>query len=129
MCTVPLLLQLLLVHGNTGFGFLLTHPRHPSLLCHSPGRLCWPLCCQAAQLALVLALHKDHQGLFHRTAPQPLSLPLIWPLASHLLRVGRLLPLPQHTTEPTWQQSFVELRPLKVKLSCKQLLTTFWSNY
>lgn len=110
----PLLLQLLLFCGNTGFGFLLTYPCHPSLVCHSPGSI---------------SVHKGFLGHFavrlhsgscstcspqkplgllpQNCSPAPRSSPYLvnMVLSSHLLPVGRLLPPPQHTTELTWLQT------------------------
>lgn len=141
MCTVSLLLQLLLIHGNTVFGFLLTHPYHPSLVCHSPGHTSvhtgfvghladrlhsWLL----FSLLSMQTSRASSTELLPSCSVFPLSGHLSnMLLSSHLLRVGRLLPLPQHTTESTWLQIFVGPRPLKVKFFCKHLPTISWSNY
>lgn len=104
----PVLLQLLLMHGNTGFGFLLTHHSHPRLVCHSPG-------CTSVHTGFVghfaVRLHScllfsllstkttgaSSTELLPRRSVFPLSGHLSdMVLSSHVLRVGRLLPLPQH---------------------------------
>lgn len=140
MCTVPLLLQLLLIHGNTGSGFLLTHPSHPSLVCHSAG-------CTSVHTGFVghFAVRLQSWLLFRLLSTKPTRAPStellpsssVFPLSGHfstmvlplhLLRVGRLLPLPQHTTEATWLQIFAEQRPLKVKFLCKHLPTVSSSS-
>lgn len=116
MCTVPLLLQLLLFRGNTVFGFLLIYPRHPSLVCHSPG-------CTSVHTGFVghLAVRLHSWLLFsllstkttrasstellpsHTLSSPYLVISLIW----SLLCVGRLLPPPpQHTIESMWLQTF-----------------------
>lgn len=108
-CTVPLLLQLLLMHGNAGFGFILTHPSHARLVCHSPGctvhtgfvghfavRLhSWLL----FSLLSTKTTRASSTELLPSCSVFPLSGHLSdMVLSSHVLRVGRLLPLPQHST-------------------------------
>lgn len=135
--------QLPLIHGNTGFGLLLTHPSHPSLVCHSPGST-------SVHIVDIFVGHfavRLHSWLLfsflstrttRASCTELLPSRSIFPLSghfssmvlsSHLLRVGRLLPLSQHTTESTWLQTFAELRPLKIKFLCKHLLTISSSNY
>lgn len=85
---VPLRLQILPVHGNPGsencYHRCFQLPSDISMspqssvsiswLYFCPYRLCRPL----SELALVqLAVHHDHEGLFHRAALQPLSLHLV----------------------------------------------------